>query len=65
MQIRTRIKITTEVRCIGYELMSKLLHGRSLFYALIHLLEGGIKVENALEPSRTNIGWGISRYTLN
>jgi hypothetical protein len=45
--------------------MSKFLRRRSLFYALIHLLEGGVKVKNALEPLRTNIEWGKSRYTLN
>ena len=45
--------------------MSKLFHRRFLFYALIHLLERGVKIKNALEPLRTNIEWGSSRYTLN
>ena len=34
--------------------MSKPMHERSLFYALIHLLERGVKVKNVLQPFRTN-----------
>ena len=30
-------------------------------YALIHLLERGVKIKNVLEPLRTNIGWVGSR----
>ena len=45
--------------------MSKSMHGRSLFYALIKLLERGIKIKNVLEPLSTDIGGVSYRYTRN
>ena len=60
MQIRTRIKITTPVNNVGYELMSKLTNGRSLIY----FRERGVEVNNVLQPFRTNVRWDNSRYPL-
>ena len=51
MQIRPCIKVRTGVGCVGYELMSKPMHGRSLFHGLIHFPERGVKVKNPLQPS--------------
>ena len=60
MQIRTRIKITTPVNNVGYELMSKLTNGRSLIY----FRERGVEVNDVLQPFSVNIRWDNSRYTL-
>jgi hypothetical protein len=60
MQTRTRIKITTPVNNVGYELMSKLTNGRSLIY----FRERGVEVNDVLQPFSANIRWDNSRYTL-